>query len=243
MGKMTPNNIFKIENLEKKYGERKVVDIKNIYVNNGDFFVIVGPSGAGKSTFLRLLKYLEEPTNGDIYFEGKKLSNPLDVNIQRNISMVFQRPEFLKRSVFENVEFPLWIRGKKDNEKVEKVLGQVDIGNLIREKTSSLSGGELQRLALARAMVVDPKVLLLDEPTANLDPYNVELIEKIVLNLNKAGKTIVMVTHNVFQAKRLASSAGLLLNGKLVEVGSADTFFNTPKDARVKDFLEGRMVY
>ncbi len=240
---MIANNIFRIQNLKKNYSMRTVVDIKNVYINQGDFFIVVGPSGAGKSTFLRLLAFLEEPTSGEIIFEGRNLSTPLNVITQRKISMVFQRPEFLRRSVIENVEYPLWIRGKKDSGKVDNVLDQMDLGNLIEEKTSNLSGGELQRLALARAMVVDPKVLLLDEPTANLDPYNVELIEKIILKLNKSGKTIIMVTHNVFQAKRMADSVGLLLNGKLVEVASSDKFFNSPNDPRVLDFLEGRMIY
>jgi len=128
--------------------------------------------------------------------------------------------------------------------KVEGALEQVGLSDLIRDRAQFLSGGEAQRVALARAMVIEPEVLLLDEPTANLDPYNVGLIEDIVTDLNRErGTTIVLVTHNVFQAKRLAHRVALLLEGKVVEVAPVREFFEAPRDPRTAAFVHGEMVY
>ena len=127
---------------------------------------------------------------------------------------------------------------------IEGALEQVGLSDLAKEKARLLSGGEAQRVALARAMVIEPEVLLLDEPTANLDPYNVGLIEDIVADLNrKRSTTIVLVTHNVFQAKRLAHRVALLLEGKVVEVAPVQEFFEAPRDPRTAAFVRGEMVY
>ncbi|HUW08636.1 MAG TPA: ATP-binding cassette domain-containing protein, partial [Anaerolineae bacterium] len=127
---------------------------------------------------------------------------------------------------------------------IEQALEQVGLQHLARQRARTLSGGEAQRVALARAIVLRPDVLLLDEPTANLDPYNVGLIEEIVTNLNRErDTTVVLVTHNVFQAKRLAHRVALMLDSRIIEVADVETFFASPQDARTAAFVRGEMVY
>jgi tungstate transport system ATP-binding protein len=151
----------------------------------------------------------------------------------------------LNRSVHANVRYGLRLRGLRDSaHRVQDALEQVGLASLSRQRARTLSGGEAQRVSLARAMVLQPQVLLLDEPTANLDPYNVSLIEEIVRSLNeREGTTIVLVTHNVFQARRLAHRVGLLLEGRIVEVAQEATFFESPQDPRTAAFVRGEIVY
>ena len=234
---------FQIYGLQKRYGEKMVLDVESLEISEGQLFSIVGPSGAGKSTLLRILHLLEKPTEGELDFRGSRVSFPAAVNLRRQISMVFQRPEVLDGTVLQNVQYPLKVRGMDHNGKVEGILKHLDLFNLANQHAADLSGGELQRLALARALVVEPRVLLLDEPTANLDPYNVELIEMIIEEYHKQGTTVVLVTHNVFQARRIAQHVGLMLNGRLVEVSPKEEFFNSPNDPRAKAFVRGEMVY
>jgi tungstate transport system ATP-binding protein len=208
---------------------------------------LVGPSGAGKSTLLRLLNFLESPTHGTIRFldtgHGPNSSVPLD--LRRKVTTVFQRPLLLNRSVSANVAYGLGVRGERNTDsRVESALDQVGLAHLRRQRARTLSGGEAQRVALARAIVLEPKVLLLDEPTANLDPYNVGVIEENVTELNqKRGTTMVLVTHNVFQARRLAHRVVLLLEGRIIEIADVITFFESPRDSRTAAFVRGEMVY
>jgi len=147
--------------------------------------------------------------------------------------------------VWANAYYGLRLRGQRDSRsQVETALAQVGLSALARQRARTLSGGEAQRVALARALVLEPDVLLLDEPTANLDPYNVGLIEDIVRTLNRErGTSIVLVTHNVFQAKRLAHRVALFLEGQIVEIADVDTFFQSPGDPRTAAFVRGEMVY
>ena len=186
---------------------------------------VVGPSGAGKSTLLRLLNFLEPPSSGTIEFEGQAVPPNPPLAVLRRVTTVFQRPLMLSRSVADNVAFGLRLRGLPVDGRVGDILTQVGLAALAGTPAGRLSGGEMQRAALARALVLDPTALLLDEPTANLDPYNIGLIESILLAHRQArGTAVVLVTHNVFQARRLAGQAGgrvaLLLAGRLVEVAS-----------------------
>ena len=164
---------------------------------------------------------------------------------RRRVTTVFQRPILLNRSVLANVSYGLSLRGRRDSsDEIGKALEQVGLQHLVRQRARTLSGGEAQRVALARAIVLQPDVLLLDEPTANLDPYNVGLIEEIVTDLNhERGTTLVLVTHNVFQAKRLAHRVALMLEGHIVEVADAEPFFESPQDPRTAAFVRGEMVY
>lgn len=238
--------VYSLEKVSKTYGSREVLRVDFLEIQQGEIFAIVGPSGAGKSTLLRLLDFLEPPTGGQLHFKGYSANGgraPLEV--RRRVTTVFQRPVLLNTTVYGNVAYGLKIRGDKEvQRKVKEALEQVGLSELARERARLLSGGEAQRVALARAMVIEPEVLLLDEPTANLDPYNVGLIEDIVADLNrKRGTTIVLVTHNVFQAKRLAHRVALLLEGKVVEVAPVRDFFEAPRDPRTAAFVRGEMVY
>ncbi len=246
---MLPPSIYHIQNLIQTYNNRRVLQIDSLEIYAGEILALVGPSGAGKSTLLRLLNFLEQPTAGKIIFAGEAALNgsapPLAV--RRRVTTVFQQPALLNRSVAENVAFGLKLRGKNKADSrrlVAQTLQQVGLAHLAQASARTLSGGEAQRVALARALVIQPKVLLLDEPTANLDPYNVKLIEKIVRQANQQqGVSVVLVTHNVFQAKRLAHRTAFLLDGNLVEVSRTPAFFSAPRDPRTAAFTRGDMVY
>jgi tungstate transport system ATP-binding protein len=236
--------IYALENLRKSYDGRDVVDLEHLEVQRGEVLALVGPSGTGKSTLLRLLNFLEPPTAGTIAYGGRTYrDHRVPVSIRREITTVFQRPVLIRGSVRRNVAYGLRLRGRRDDRRVTQMLTHVGLDALANVQAQRLSGGEMQRVALARALVVEPAVLLLDEPTANLDPYNVALIEEIVRRENRqAGTTVVLVTHNIFQAKRLATRVGLMLSGQLIEIGTPQQFFESPADARTAAFVRGEMI-
>jgi len=239
--------VYRLQNISKVYDDRRVLQIDNLKIERGEIFALVGPSGAGKSTLLRLLNFLETPSSGRVRFLDAEFSasQPMPLQHRRRVTTVFQRPILLNRSVQANVLYGLRLRGLRDLEgRVENALEQVSLQHLARQRARTLSGGEAQRVALARAIVLKPDVLLLDEPTANLDPYNVGLIEEIVTELNRAqGTTLVLVTHNVFQAKRLADRVALMLEGQVIELANVEDFFDSPQDPRTAAFVRGEMVY
>ncbi|MHB9032553.1 MAG: ABC transporter ATP-binding protein [Anaerolineae bacterium] len=239
--------VYQIANLTKRYGQRTILALDTLEIQQGEILALVGPSGAGKSTLLRLLALLESPTSGSLCMLGQETANlnaPVDLALRRRLAMVFQRPLLLNRSVQANIAYGLRLRGERSNAKVFATMEQLGVSHLARQNTRYLSGGEAQRVSLARAMVLDTEVLLLDEPTANLDPYNVNLIESAIRRLNQEqGKTVILVTHNVFQAHRLAQRTALLLEGKLVEILPTAQFFDAPQDSRTAAFVRGDMVY
>lgn len=242
---MNAGEVFRLEQVRKVYGRREVLAVEELSIFRGEILGLVGPSGAGKSTLLRLLNFLEPPTSGRIYFQGNCYDGRVSLLVRRRITTVFQRPLLLEGTVAYNVAYGLYLRGRRGfREKVAEMLEQVGLGSLAGEQARTLSGGEAQRVALARALILEPEVLLLDEPTANLDPYHVALLEEIVCQQNREhGTTIVWVTHNVFQARRVAHRVGLLLDGQLVEVAETETFFERPRDPRAAAFVRGEMVY
>lgn len=241
------NLVYQIRRLMKEYNGRRVLDIDLLDVRRGEVLGLVGPSGSGKSTLLRLLNFLEPPSAGEIRFLSSPFGagNEIPLALRRNVTTVFQRPMLLDRSVWDNVTYGLKLRGLNHFEQaVQCVLEEVGLAQLAHSRARTLSGGEAQRVALARAMVLEPAVLLLDEPTANLDPYNVGLIESIVRRLNQEhGTTLILVTHNIFQARRLADRVVFLLDGKIVETASTEEFFMHPADPRTRAFIAGDMVY
>lgn len=244
---MSEETIYHIRHLQKNYAARQVLSIDALDIWRGEILAIVGPSGAGKSTLLRLLNFLEPPTAGWIEFAGMRFQPGKEMPIEqrRRVTTVFQRPMLLDRSVWDNVVYGLRLRGQSDSQqRVQNALAGVGLEGMARQPARSLSGGEAQRVALARALVLHPEVLLLDEPTANLDPYNVGLIENRVRQANQEqATTVVIVTHNVFQAHRLATRVAFVLGGKLVEATRTAQFFESPADARTRAFVNGEMVY
>ena len=240
--------ILEVKNLSKVY-EREVLHIEQLSFHRGRIYGIIGPSGAGKSTFLRLVNLLELPTSGEIYFKGEPvaLNGRPDVRARREMTMVFQKPLLFRTSVEEIIAYGLKARRFPREEikaRVESLLEKGGLKELARRQAGTLSGGEAQRVAIARAVAFEPALLLLDEPTANLDPLNVELIEQLILDLNRDTEmTIIIVTHNIFQARRIAGEVIFLHEGRIVEKGETEEIFTSPQDPRTKAFVEGRMIY
>ncbi len=243
---MSSNDLYQLDNVQQNYNGRTVLDVEKLGVRRGEILGLVGPSGAGKSTLLRLLGFLELPAAGEMRYQGQPLSDTWpDLDLRRRVTMVFQNPHLLRRSVSDNVSYVLDLRGRKnDRHEVARMLAKLGLEDLASAQARTLSGGEAQRVALARALILKPDVLLLDEPTANLDPYNIKLIEAIVRRSNEEdGTTVIIVTHNIFQARRLAHRVGLLLSSKLVEVAQTETFFTNPQNQQTAAFVNGEMIY
>ena len=215
-----------LQNVFKEYSKRQVLRDVTFSVKNGEFFVLVGPNGAGKTTLLRILDLLEEPTSGRVLFNGQPVdySPKKRVALRRKIGMVFQQTVLFSMSVFDNVAYPLKVRGASEQDirqKVRTALELVQLDGFERKNALALSGGEGQRVAIAQALVTEPELLLLDEPTANLDPRNASIVEQVLLRLNRETKTtVIMSTHNMFQAERVAQRVAALDEGKIKAVGS-----------------------
>lgn len=241
------NPIYQLHNIRQLYRKREVLQVDQLEIYPGEILALVGPSGAGKSTLLRLLNFLEPPSEGRVIFHGTtfRQGKEMPTSLRRRVTTVFQQPYLLNRTVAANVQYGLRLRKNPNSHAlVEAALAQVGLDHLAQQRARTLSGGEGQRVALARALVTQPEVLLLDEPTANLDPYNVGMIEKIIAETNREQKTtVVLVTHNVFQAKRLAHRVALMLDGSIIEINDVDTIFESPSDPRTAAFIGGKMVY
>ncbi len=244
---MRPEISFHIENLRKSYpGFSLRIDKLSLY--EGEIFCLLGPSGAGKTTLLRLLNFLEEPEEGKVFYRGQKFipgNYQPSLDIMREITTVFQRPALLKDNVWNNIVYPLKIRNAPiDKERILELVKELGIDNLLKQKSRTLSGGEAQRVALARALVFKPKVILLDEPTANLDPQNIKIIESMVTKYSSEwNPTVVWITHNHFQAKRVGHRICLMEDGDILEVNKNEIFFNQPEHPKTKAFLSGEMFY
>ena len=244
---MRPEISFHIESLRKSYpGFSLRIDKLSLY--EGEIFCLLGPSGAGKTTLLRLLNFLEEPEEGKVFYRGQKFipgNYQPSLDIMREITTVFQRPALLKDNVWNNIVYPLKIRKAPiDKERILELVKELGIDNLLKQKSRTLSGGEAQRVALARALVFKPKVLLLDEPTANLDPQNIKIIESMVTKYSSEwNPTVVWITHNHFQAKRVGHHICLMEDGDILEVNKNEIFFNQPEHPKTRAFLSGEMFY
>jgi len=238
-------NHYDLFDVKQIYDGRCVLNLPTFEIRQGEILAVIGPSGAGKSTLLRLLNFLEQPSQGSLHFEGKPVPADLSIEKRRRVTTVFQRPVLLKRSVVANLKFGVSLHGKKlDPERKQAWLDKLGLAELEHQSALKLSAGEAQRVALARALLTDPDVLLLDEPTANLDPYNVGLIEKIVQEDNQNRQTtVVIVTHNIFQARRLSHRTALLLDGALVEIGETEQFFSDPNKSETDAFIHGELIY
>ena len=238
--------ILRLEGVRHTYDDRFTLDIPELDIHRGEIFAVVGPSGAGKSTLLRLLNFLEKPREGRVLYHGQAYTpGSLPIELRRKMTTVFQQPLLLSTSVWRNVAYGLRVRGQRNGRKViQQALEDVRLTHLARQGVDRLSGGEAQRVSLARALVLDPEILFLDEPTANLDPSNVRIIEEIVRRANEErGATIVLVTHNIWQARRIAHRVALLFEGQIVETAPTAEFFHQPRDPRTAAFLNGELIY
>ncbi len=234
---------YTLENIRHRYGDRVVLELPALTIRRGETLAVVGPSGAGKTTLLRLLQFLEAPSEGAVHFEGEPMPGPAPLTVLRRVTTVFQRPVMLDRSVRDNVRFGLRLQGRDDAHAADALVERLALASLASASARTLSGGEIQRVALARAVALAPEVLLLDEPAANLDPANVALVESVLRDEQRRGATLVLVTHNTHEARRLADRTLLLLDGRPVELADTSSFFSTPADPRTRAFLGGDMVY
>ena len=234
---------YRISGLRHQYGDRVVLDVPALEIARGETLAVIGPSGAGKTTLLRLLQFLERPTAGRIEYAGAAALVPVPVEISRTVTTVFQRSLMLNRSVRNNVAFGRRLRGGRDAADVDALLERLALKDLADAPARSLSGGEMQRVALARAIATGANVLLLDEPAANLDPRNVAIVETMMKELQARGVTLVLVTHNTHEARRLASRTLVLLDGQTIEVGPTSSVFDHPTSPRTRAFLSGELIY
>ena len=236
-------SLIEVVGLNHRYGERKVLENINLNINKGEAFCLIGSTGAGKTTLLRLIDLLETPASGDIYFDGLCIpkSGRQRLEIRRRMAFVLQKPQVFNLSVYDNVASGLrWRREKKDriDKKVNEILEMVGLEDYRNRNARTLSGGEAQRVALARAMVIEPEILLLDEPTANLDPGSTAKIEQLVSYISEQGNTtIIMATHDMPQGQHLANRIGVLLDGKIVQTGDVEQVFRSPQDEEVANFV------
>jgi phosphate transport system ATP-binding protein len=246
---------IRVEDLNAWYGQTHTLKDVSLHIPANHATALIGPSGCGKSTFVRCLNRMHE-TNPSARAEGKVLMGELDiykdatpVEIRRRVGMVFQRPNpFPTMSIYDNVASGLKLNGFRKkrilDEVVERSLKQAALwdevkDDLKKKSGASLSGGQQQRLCIARALAVDPEVLLMDEPASALDPVSTSKIEDLIFKL-KSQYTIVIVTHNMQQAARVAENTGFFLMGKLVEFAATTKIFTNPSDKRTEDYITGR---
>lgn len=222
-------------------GGRRIIDSISLTLEAGARTVIVGPNGAGKSVLLRLCHGLLPPTSGTIRWNAPELPGA-----PRRQAMVFQRPMLLRRSAQANVDYALRVAGvprQRRDERARDALRSVGLDALARRSARVLSGGEQQRLALARVWALRPELLFLDEPTASLDPSATQEIERVIVALHAAGTKIVMVTHNLGQARRLGDEILFLHQGRALERAPANRFFLRPESREAAQFLEGQLPW
>ena len=220
------------------FGTNKIISSTNIEITSKGITVIMGPNGSGKTVFLKLLHGLILPTSGSIHFKKK----PLDKNIRRLQAMVFQSPTLLRRTVLSNMLFVDSLDGKLEFERCKKILELLGLNQLLDQPAKLLSLGEKQRLALARALVLRPHILFLDEPTANLDPASIYLIEQLVKNASLSGVKVIFITHDIAQAKRISDDLIFMNNGRVLEHTISKDFFKNPNSSEAKAYLDGKIV-
>ena len=218
-----------LKNLTKTFGNKVVLDNVNLQVYQGEILALLGPNGSGKSTILKIMAFLDNPTNGELHFENENVNEKNIENLRKQSTLVFQKTTLFDASVYGNVAYGLKIRKVPKSQQEEAVGEALKIVKLVgfeKRAARKLSGGEQQRVAIARALVLKTKLLLLDEPTANLDPKNARIIEEVIARINREYKTtIVLATHNMFQAEILPSRIALVNDGKITEVGTPVEIF------------------
>jgi tungstate transport system ATP-binding protein len=237
------DELFRVEGLNFSRGGKKILKDLSFSVMKGEVFAILGPSGAGKTTLLRIMNCLERPGAGSIFYRGTDLLSANGkklLDLRRNMALVFQEGNVFDTSVFDNVAYGLRLRGvdeKEIGERVEEALRIVGLGGYEERYARSLSGGEKQRLTFAMATVINPEVLLFDEPTANLDPINEAMIDDIIARINSLGITIVLATHKQGEALTLADRVGVMNDGRFEQIGTPEEVFYRPATSFVARFV------
>ena len=233
-----------VNNLHKSFGKNDVLKGIDEHIEKGEVVVVIGPSGSGKSTFLRCLNLLEEPTSGEIVFEGNSITDKkVDINkIREKMGMVFQQFNlFPHKTVLENLTIaPIKVKGISKAEAEKKafeLLERVGLTDKAKAYPSSLSGGQKQRIAIARALAMEPDVMLFDEPTSALDPEMVGEVLSVMKDLAKDGMTMVVVTHEMGFAREVGDRILFMDAGNIVEQGTPEEIFSHPKNSRTIDFL------
>ena len=248
------SDIITVKDMCLWYGEHQALKDVNIAIPEKSITAFIGPSGCGKSTFLKTLNRMNDlipgvKITGDIRYEGTDIfSKEVDVNqLRKEVGMVFQKPNPFPMSIYDNIAYGPRTHGITNkvqlDEIVERALRDAAIWDEVKDRLKKnalgMSGGQQQRLCIARALAVEPKVLLMDEPTSALDPISTSRIEELAMEL-KEKYTIVMVTHNMQQAVRVSDYTAFFLLGELVEFGKTDDIFSQPQDKRTEDYITGR---
>lgn len=248
------SNIISAKNMNLWYGDHQALKDINIEIQEKAITAFIGPSGCGKSTFLKTLNRMNDlipdvKITGDIRYENSDIfSKEVDVNqLRKEIGMVFQKPNPFPMSIYDNVAYGPRTHGITNKVKLDEIVEGAlrdaaiwdEVKDRLKKNALGMSGGQQQRLCIARALAVQPKILLMDEPTSALDPISTSRIEELVMEL-KEKYTIVMVTHNMQQAVRVSDYTAFFLLGELVEVGKTDDIFSQPKDKRTEDYITGR---
>ncbi len=248
------DTIISAKELNLHYGEFHALKNINIDIPENEITAFIGPSGCGKSTFIKSINRMNDlvqnvKIEGEILFEGNNIYNKdIDItSLRKKIGMVFQKPNPFPMSVYDNIAFGPKLHQKyskaKLDEIVEKSLRKAAIWEEVKDRLKkpalSLSGGQAQRLCIARALAIEPKVLLMDEPTSALDPISTLKIEELAIELKKE-VSIIMVTHNMQQATRISDNTAFFLLGEIIEFDTTDKLFNFPKDKKTEDYITGR---
>lgn len=245
-------DIITAKNLCLWYGDTQALKSINIAVPEHSITALIGPSGCGKSTFLKTLNRMNDlipgvRITGDVRYEGKDIFQAEVNNLRKEVGMVFQKPNPFPMSIYDNIAYGPRTHGVRSkaqlDEIVEKSLRGAAIWDEVKDRLNKsalgMSGGQQQRLCIARALAVEPEVLLMDEPTSALDPISTSKVEELALEL-KDRYTIVIVTHNMQQAARISDKTAFFLLGELVEMGDTERLFSTPVDKRTEDYISGR---
>jgi len=236
-------SLIEVRSLYKRFGEKEALKNINIKMERGEVLAIIGPTGAGKTTLLYLLDLLEMPTSGRIYFDGTDVTQPGKVRLEarRRMAFVIQKPVVFNTTVYDNIAYGLKWRGvRKSNirQRVDSILEMVNLSDHRNRNAKTLSGGETQRVAIARAIAIEPEVLLLDEPTANLDPISTSRTEELLTNIiHRFDTTIIMATHDMSQGQRLADRIVVLMNGEIHQTGGLQEVFTSPRNREVAEFV------
>ncbi|TCS84528.1 phosphate ABC transporter ATP-binding protein [Tepidibacillus fermentans] len=234
--------MIEVKNISVQIDKKTILKPTNFSFKKGKIYGIIGPNGAGKSTFLKVIAGFLKPSSGQVFFLGKPMLQPNPI-----ISVVWQTPYLFQTSVYKNVAYGLKVRHINENEirtKVREILQQFQLEHLALQKATKLSGGETAKVALARAIITSPEVLILDEPTASMDPQNVFEIEQIIQKFSKQlNMTVILVTHNMFQAKRIADETLFFHSGHLIEANQTRILFENPTHELTKKFISGETYF